>query len=186
MRLRVSILVVVAALAGGCYTVEKGYRYEYDGRILRADGQTPVKGVTVRLARAEAVDARAAKKDAAATGSNAAAAAEPADKTPKTRTRSDGRYNGALETVKGWKYGEGWGFHTGPTRAPDPPVLDEVIVYVQEKGSGQTGYRVRVPAEAQAEAISGVRKVHVPDLLLPETPTTRATTRAASTGPAGQ
>jgi hypothetical protein len=34
------------------------------------------------------------------------------------------------------------------------------------------GYTMKVPAEAQTEAISGIRKVHVPDLLLPDRPPT--------------
>jgi hypothetical protein len=53
-----------------------------------------------------------------------------------------------------------------------------VIVYVEEKGGNWMGYRMKVPPEAQSEAISGVRKVHVPDLLLPgKAPaTTQATT----------
>src|SRR5207237_5623526 len=75
---------------------------------------------------------------------------------------------GALETVKGWKYNEVMGMHSsGPSKPPEPPVLNGIIVYVQERGGNWMGYRLNVPPEAQSEAISGVRKVHVPDLLLP-------------------
>jgi hypothetical protein len=71
------------------------------------------------------------------------------------------------------------GAHVGPTQPPEPPVLDEVILYVDEKGAKKTGYRIKVPAENQSTASPGVRKIHVPDLLLPM-PTTRATSRPTS------
>lgn len=187
MRCGSSVAAVVTALAllTGCYTVEKGFRYEYDGRVYRTDGKTPVKGVSVRLARAEVVDAAAAAATSRPTGPVSVykvhkEPSEPVDKSSKTKTRADGKYVGVLETVKGWKYSEGWGLHSGPTKAPEPPLLDDVIVYVQEKGAPTTGYRVKVPAEAQGEAISGVRKVHVPDLLIPYPSTTRGTTRATT------
>jgi hypothetical protein len=157
--------------------VQKGFRYEYSGRVLRADGTTPVKGVSVWMARGEAPELRGKKGISVAEAAASTQPVEPLDKATKGRTRPDGRYVGVLETAKGWEYSEGFGLHGGPTRPPDPPVLDEVIVYVQEKGRGTMGYRLRVPAEAQAEAISGLRKVHVPDLLIPEVPTTRGTTR---------
>jgi hypothetical protein len=68
------------------------------------------------------------------------------------------------------------GAHVGPARAPEPPPLDELILYVNEKGGRAAGYRMKVPAEAQAVAQSGVRKVHLPDLLIPN-PTTKPTTQ---------
>ena len=159
---------------GGCATIEGGFRYEYNGRVVRADGKTPVKGAEVRLARPGAPEApdmplRFAKS-----------AVKYVDKSQKTKTDKEGRYLGALETVKGWKYTQFMGMHSsGPTKPPEPPVLTDVIVYVQEKGGQWMGYAMKVPAEAQTEAISGIRKVHVPDLLLPDRPaTTQATTRA--------
>lgn len=160
MSFRILVVLVGLSLLTGCYTIERGFRYEYDGRVLRADGKTPVKGASVRLARA--ADAEG-------------------DKVSKTSTKNEGRYVGVLETTKGWKFEENFGFHGGPTKAPTPPALDEVIVYVEEKGVKPMGYRVKVPAEAQAEAYSGVRKLHVPDLLIHDPPATKP----AATKPAG-
>jgi hypothetical protein len=56
-------------------------------------------------------------------------------------------------------------------------MLDEVILYVDEKGSKPVGYRMKVPAENQATATSGVRKIHLPDLILPPKPTTKPSTQ---------
>jgi hypothetical protein len=165
-------------LAAGCATVEGGYRYEYDGRVLRADGKTPVKSASIRVARPDAppppeLPLKFAK-----------AAPKYADHSDKAKTDRDGRFVGALTTVKGWKYTEFSGLHTsGPTKPPEPPVLDEVIVYVIEKGNAWTGYRMRVPAEAQKDAYSGVRKMHLPDLLLPDKPATTQATTQSTTAP---
>jgi hypothetical protein len=32
------------------------------------------------------------------------------------------------------------------------------------------GYQMKIPADAQKDAMSGIRKLHVPDLLLPNKP----------------
>src|SRR3954466_814621 len=155
------VSLVVVALTG-CATIEGAFRDEYDGCVLRADGKTPAKGVTVRMARPGAPEAPDLPEKLAKNS------VKYVDKNPKSKTDKDGRYLGALETVKGWKYTEFSGMHTsGPTKPPEPPVLDEVILYVAEKGSGWMGYQMKIPADAQKDAISGIRKVHVPDLLLP-------------------
>ena len=171
MRFACAAVVGLIGLAGGggcTYSVEKGFRYEYAGRVLRADGVTPVKGATVYLGRPDAppppTDLPPERmKDAG----------NYVDKANKDSTDKAGGYVGALETVKGWRYGETVGFGYGPQRAPEPPRLDEVIVYVQEKGGSWVGYRLAVPPEAQAEARSGVRKLNVPDLLIPDPPATK-------------
>lgn len=171
------LLVLGCALLGGCATVEGGFKYEYDGKVFRSDGKSPAKSVIVRMARPDAPEApdlpdKLQKQ-----------AIKYVDKSPKVKTDHDGRYQGVLETVKGWKYTETMGMHmSGPTKPPEPPMLPEVIVYVQEKGGGWMGYRMSVPPENQKEAISGIRKVHVPDLLLPlKVPaTTQAATKPGS------
>src|SRR4051812_37379140 len=115
-------------LLAGCATVEGGFRYEYDGRVLRSDGKTPVKGAAVKLARPDAPEAPDLP-DKLAKSSD-----KYVDKSEKAKTDANGKYAGALQTVKGWKYGEVMGMHTtGSETPPQPPVLDEVIVYVQEK-----------------------------------------------------
>jgi hypothetical protein len=166
-------------VAGGCATVEGGFRYEYDGRVLRADGKTPVKSAEVKIARPDAPEApdmpEKMLKDAP----------KYMDRSDKKKTDNTGRFVGMLYTVKGWRYTEFNGLHTsGPMRPPDPPVLNEVIVYVQEKKDKWMGYRLAVPPEAQAEAYSGVRKIHLPDLLLPEKATTAPSTTQGTTQPA--
>jgi hypothetical protein len=166
-------LVLAGGLAvGGCATVEGGFRYEYDGRIVKADGKTPVKGVAVRLARPGAPEAPDMPLKFAKN------AVKYVDKSQKTKSDKEGKYIGALETVKGWKYTQFMGMHSsGPTKPPEPPVLTDVIVYVQEKGGAWMGYAMKVPADAQTEAISGIRKIHMPDLLLPDKPATQPATQ---------
>jgi hypothetical protein len=170
----VMCVVSLALVSGGCATIEGGFRYEYDGRVVKADGKTPVKGAHVWMGRPGAPEAPDMPTKFAKN------AAKYVDRSQKTKTDKDGRYVGALETVKGWKYTQFMGMHSsGPTKPPEPPVLTDVIVYVQEKNGPWVGYTMKVPAEAQTEAISGIRKIHVPDLLLPDRPaTTQATTRA--------
>jgi hypothetical protein len=174
MNMIVGSLVIAASLAlGGCATVEGGFRYEYDGRVFRADGKTPAKGVVVRMGRPGAPEAPDLPEKYAKT------AVKYVDKSQKSKTDKEGRYLGALETVKGWKYTEFMGMHSsGPTRPPEPPLLDDVILYVQEKGTGWIGYTMKIPPDAQKDAISGIRKVHVPDLLLPNKPATTQSTTA--------
>lgn len=177
MIIRWSLGMLAGLSLAGCATVEGGFKYEYDGKVFRADGRTPVKGMSVRMGRPDAPEApdlpdKLQKQ-----------AVKYVDKSQKQKTDRDGRYQGVLETVQGWKYSEVMGMHTsGPTKPPDPPLLTEVIMYVQEKGGSWVGYRMTVPAEAQKSAISGIRKVHVPDLLLPaKSPaTTQATTNATA------
>jgi hypothetical protein len=170
----ISLVVVLALVTTGCATVEGGFRYDYDGRVVRADGKTPVKGAEVYIARPDAPEAPTDLPE-----KRAKDASKYVDKSSKTKTDSSGRFLGALQTVKGWKYTEFNGLHTGgPTKPPEPPVLDEVIVYVQEKGAKPMGYRLIVPAASQAEAISGVRKIHLPDLLIQDKPTTRPATES--------
>ena len=97
-----------------------------------------------------------------------------ADKSDKTKTDSSGRFKGTMTTVKGWRYTEFSGMHTGgPTEPPEPPVLSEVIVYVREKDGKWLGYQLAVPAPAQSEAFSGVRRLHLPDLPIHDAPTTK-------------
>jgi hypothetical protein len=169
------MLITIVSMLAGCATIEGGFRYEYDGRVLRADGKTPAKSVVVRLARPGAPEAPDLPDKLAKNS------VKYVDKNDKTKTDKEGRYLGALVTVKGWKYTEFSGMHTsGPTKPPEPPVLDEVILYVAEKGSGWIGYQMKIPADAQKDAISGIRKVHVPDLLLPNKP---ATTEATQPSP---
>ena len=52
MKMSSHLLIVWLAVAAltGCATIEGGFRYEYDGRVMRADGKTPAKGVTPRPA----------------------------------------------------------------------------------------------------------------------------------------
>jgi hypothetical protein len=171
-----SLLVLAAA---GCATVEGGFRYEYDGRVLRADGRTPVKAASIRVARPDAPPPPDLPQKFAKS------APKYADHSDKAKTDREGRFVGALVTVQGWKYTQFSGLHTGgPTKPPEPPVLDELIVYVVEKGNPWMGYRLKVPPESQKDAYSGVRKMHLPDLLLPDKPaTTQATTPPVAATP---
>jgi hypothetical protein len=168
------LLVALSTL--GCVKVEGGFKYEYDGRVLRDDGKTPAKNVSVRLARADNADKT---QTIDLTDKTAKASLKYNDHTIKRKTDGAGHYVGILETSHGWGYQQVMGAHIGPTHPPEPPALDEVILYVDEKGAKKTGYRMKLPPENQATATSGVRKIHVPDLILP-TPTTRATTRPAT------
>src|SRR3954451_23625471 len=80
----------------GCTKVEGPLKYEYDGRLLKTDGKTPVNNATVRLARANApekseapdVPAKYAKKE----------------KIQRSKTNKDGRYHGTLELPNAWGY----------------------------------------------------------------------------------
>jgi hypothetical protein len=173
MFARTTLGIAIALTTLGCVKIEGGFKYEYDGRVLRPDGRTPVKGVSVRLARADNPDHPTTidKSDKASQKYN--------DRTVKRKTDAAGHYVGILETSHGWSYQEVMGAHVGPTHAPEPPPLDEVILYVDEKGAKKTGYRVKVPPENQAAATSGVRKLHVPDLILPA-PATKPTTRPST------
>jgi hypothetical protein len=168
-------LLFLTLISTGCAKIEGGFRYEYTGRILRSDGKTPVKSADVRLARPDAppppeLSIKLAKE-----------APHYMDKSDKSKTDATGRFAGALTTVKGWSYTEFMGMHTGgPTKPPEPPILPVVIVYVQEKSTKWIGYRLEVPADAQKDAYSGVRKIQLPDLLLPDKPTTAPTTAPAA------
>ena len=176
---KTTVAVLLTALSAvGCVKVEGGFKYEYDGRVMREDGRTPAKNVSVRLARS---DDQTQTIDL--TDKTSKAAVKYNDRTIKRKTDSAGHYVGILETAKGWGYTEMMGAHMGPTHPPEPPVLDEVILYVDEKGAKKTGYRIKIPPENQSQASSGVRKIHVPDLLLP-TPTTKPS--KSSTRPAPQ
>ncbi len=170
MIARYLFVVILGFWVGGCATVEGGFKYEYDGKVFRADGKTPVKSLIVRMGRLNSPDAPELPDKLQKQ------AVKYVDKSPKVKTDHDGRYQGVLETVQGWKYSEAMGMHTsGPTKAPEPPLLPEVIVYVEEKGGSWVGYRMTIPPENQKEAISGIRKVHVRDLLLPaKVPATQA------------
>lgn len=170
--LRVLAIVLATLALGGCATIEGGFRYEYDGKVFRADGKTPAKGVTIRLARPNSPEAPDLPEKFAKS------AVKYVDKNPKAKADKDGKYVGILETVKGWKYTEFMGMHSsGPTKPPEPPMLDDVILYVYDKThGGWTGYTMKIPPEAQKDAYSGVRKVHVPDLLLPNKPATTQST----------
>jgi hypothetical protein len=140
----------------GCFTIEQGFRYDYDGRVYRADGVTPVKDADVRVLQPDR---------------------HKLDKNPRTQTDNKGRYAGTLQTHKGWQYTEGLG--AGATaKAPHPPTLDHVVVQVQEKNGKWTGYKLPLPPDAQSESRAGVRKLRIPDLLIPTTqpaPSTRPT-----------
>jgi hypothetical protein len=174
--LRTAFMATAIAFAlAGCATIEGGFRYEYDGKVFRADGKTPAKGAAVRLARPGAPEAPDLPEKLAKSS------VKYVDKSQKSKADKDGKYVGVLETVKGWKYTEFSGMHSsGPTKPPEPPMLDDVILYVYEKNSGWTGYQMKIPPEAQKDAYSGVRKIHVPDLLLPNKPaTTRSTSEPA-------
>jgi hypothetical protein len=177
MLARVVVGLVVALSTAGCITVEGGFKYEYDGHVYRADGKTPAKGVAIRMTRPDSPEAPDLPEKLAKS------AVKYVDRSQKQKTDAKGYYVGVLETVQGWKYHEFMGMASGPTKPPEPPMLKEVILYVQEKGGNWIGYRMPLPAEAQASAISGIRKVHVPDLLLPNKP---ATTRATTMGVAGK
>jgi hypothetical protein len=176
-RTVVGLLVVFSAV--GCVKIEGGFKYEYEGRVLREDGKTPAKNVAVRLARAEP-SGQVNKVDT--TDKASKASAKYNDKGMKRKTDSTGHYVGILETSHGWHYEKVMGANVGSTRPPEPPPLDEVILFVDEKGARKTGYRMKIPKENQAEATAGVRKVHVPDLLLPAA-TTKPSTRPAATQP---
>ncbi|HEY7117857.1 MAG TPA: hypothetical protein VH475_14810 [Tepidisphaeraceae bacterium] len=177
MIVRMVAAIVAALSVAGCITVEGGFKYEYDGHVYRADGRTPVKGVAVRMTRPNSPEAPDLPDKLAKS------AVKYVDRSQKEKTDAKGHYLGVLETVQGWKYHEFMGMASGPTKPPDPPMLNEVILYVQEKGGNWIGYRMPLPPETQASAISGIRKVHVPDLLLPDKP---ATTRATTTGVVGK
>lgn len=177
MIAKTTIAWLLAALSAvGCTKIEGGFKYEYDGRVLREDGKTPAKNVAVRLARA---DPTGQVTTVDLTDKVSKAAVKYNDKGMKRKTDSSGHYVGILETSHGWHYDKVMGAHVGPTHPPEPPPLDEVILFVDEKGAKKTGYRMTIPKENQAEATSGVRKIHVPDLLLPA-PTTKPTTRPAT------
>jgi hypothetical protein len=179
MMIRALLGMSIMFCMAGCVTVEGGFKYEYDGKVFRADGRTPAKGVIIRLGRPDAPEAPELPDKLQKQ------AGKYVDKSLRVRADHDGKYLGTLETVQGWKYSEAMGMHNGPTKPPEPPMLPVVIVYVQEKGGSWMGYRLEVPPERQKEAISGIRKVHLPDLLLPARPTTtQATTTQATTGPA--
>jgi hypothetical protein len=175
MIARVLAGVTIGLLSVGCVTVEGGFKYEYQGRVLRADGKTPAKNVSVRMARADPAATQPVVIDLTDKASKASLKYQ--DRTIKRKTDSTGTYVGILETFHGWKYHEVFGNHMGPTHPPLPPALDEVILYVDEKGSKPAGYRMKVPPENQATATSGVRKIHLPDLILPPKPTTKPTTQ---------
>jgi len=171
--MRTSCLLALLGLAlAGCSTIEGGYRYEYDGRIVKADGKTPIKGLAVRVSRPEPppppdLPLKYAKS-----------AVKYIDHSNKAKTDKAGLYLGTLETVKGWKYTQFMGMHSsGPTKPPEPPILEDVIIYVQGKGDNWIGYRIALPPECQTDAISGIRKVHIPDLLIPDKATTSPTTK---------
>lgn len=171
--MRTSWLLLIGLAAAGCSTIEGGYRYEYDGRIVKSDGKTPIKGLAVRVSRPEPppppnLPLKYAK-----------AAEKYIDHSNKAKTDKDGRFLGTLETVKGWKYTEFMGMHTsGPTKPPEPPILEDMIIYVQGKGTASLGYHMTLPPDCQKDAISGIRKVHIPDLLIPDKPATAPTTKA--------
>ena len=158
--------IAFALALTGCATIEGGFRYEYDGKVFRADGKTPAKGVQVRMARPNSPEAPDLPEKMAKSS------VKYVDKSQKTKADKDGKYVGVLETVQGWKYTEFSGMHTsGPTKPPEPPLLTDVILYVYDKtAGGWTGYTMKIPPEAQKDAYSGVRKIHVPDLLLPNKP----------------
>ncbi len=151
------------ALAGGCSHIENGFRYEYDGRILKSDGKSGLKGVNIRLGRVDAPQApdlsnTKIEKDTA----------KYMDKAMHVRTNGEGHYLGVLETVRGWSYDMFMGSPLGSTQAPDPPTMSEVILYVSEAGTNKwQGYRVPVAADHQKEAYARVRKLHLPDMILP-------------------
>jgi hypothetical protein len=165
-------LVASALALAGCATIEGGFRYEYDGKVFRADGKTPAKGVAVRLARPNSPEAPDLPEKLAKSS------VKYVDKSQKSKADKEGKYVGVLETVKGWKYTEFSGMHSsGPTKPPEPPMLEDVILYVYDKtGGGWTGYTMKIPPEAQKDAYSGVRKIHVPDLFLPNKAATTPTT----------
>jgi hypothetical protein len=161
------VLIGACLFAGGCVTVESGLKYEYDGRLLRSDGKTPVNNAAVRLTRA-------------GDESEIPGADPKKDKSQRAKSNKDGRFHGTLDTVKGFKYSEFFGAHFGPTRPPPPPVLTDVILYVQPQGQQWMGYRLTLAPDNQPDAISGVRKVHLPDVLLHDKPaTTQSTTQPA-------
>ena len=178
MIARVLLGTLIGLSTVGCITVEGGFKYEYQGRVLRPDGKTPARNVSIRMARADPAATQPVKIDL--TDKAAKNSLKYQDRYVKRKTDSTGTYVGILETFHGWKYHEVMGNHFGPTHAPEPPPLDEVILYVDEKGSKPVGYRMKVPAENQATASSGVRKIHLPDLILPPKPTTKPTTQPAT------
>jgi len=150
-------------LATGCAHIENGFRYEYSGRVYKADGKSGARGVSVRLARVDAPEA----PDLSGTKIERDAA-KYVDKAVRVKTNSEGHYLGALETVKGWSYDMFFGNPVGSAQAPLPPVLPEVILYVQESGAKTwMGYRLTVPPENQTEAYARVRKIRLPDLIYP-------------------
>ena len=178
MIARVLAGVMIGLTTAGCVTVEGGFKYEYQGRVLRADGKTPAKNVSVRMARADPAATQPVKIDL--TDKAAKNSLKYQDRYVKRKTDSTGTYVGILETFHGWKYHEVMGNHFGATHAPEPPPLDEVILYVDEKGSKPVGYRMKVPPQNQATASSGVRKINLPDLILLPKPTTKPTTQPAT------
>jgi hypothetical protein len=142
--------------------------------VFRKDGKTPVKGAEIWVARPDAPPPPDLPEKMEK------AAVNYMDKSTKNRTDSQGRFVGNLHTVKGWKYHEFNGIHvSGPTRPPEPPMLDKIYVYVAEKGAKPIGYELTIPKAFQAEAISGVRKLHLPDLWIWDKPSTQPTTEEA-------
>jgi len=148
-------------LSAGCARIENGFRYEYTGHVYHPDGKSGVKGVSLRLARVDAPEA----PDLSGTKIERDSG-KYVDKAERTKTNGEGSYGGALETVKGWGYSLAMGGTIGETQAPLPPMLPEVILYVQEPGAKTwMGYRIAVPPENQTQAYPRVRKIRLPDLI---------------------
>src|SRR3954467_3393338 len=75
----------------GCVKIEGGFKYEYEGRVLRDDGKTPAKNVAGRVARAEP-SGQVSKVDL--TDKASKASVKYNDKGMKRKTDSAGRYVG--------------------------------------------------------------------------------------------
>src|SRR3954471_8368209 len=93
----IGLVFAVALFTTGCATIEGGFRYDYDGRVVRADGKTPVKAAEVYIARPDAPEAPTDLPE-----KRAKDAPKYMDKSSKNKTDSAGRFLGALQTVKGW------------------------------------------------------------------------------------
>src|SRR5438105_4788426 len=98
-RIMMGMTLTIALAMTGCVKVEGGFKYEYAGRVLRADGTAPVKGVSVRLAR---VDAPGQPATVDKSDKLAKASLKYNDHAVKRKTDGAGQYVGILETSHGW------------------------------------------------------------------------------------
>jgi len=87
------------------------------------------------------------------------------DKNDKTKNRKDGRYLGPpVNAVKGWKYNGVSASHHAGRPSPERRCSTRLDpVGRGRRGARWNGYPDEDSADAQKEAFSRIRKVHVPE-----------------------